>query len=99
MDKAKASALIQEQRRRWWSREWNDSSDDLVAHRAERAFFRIAVFWVIIGFGEAMVAAAFRKGAFYFVAAGVLAGGLLMYVQSRRYARVLKFLSEAKTTH
>jgi hypothetical protein len=92
MDKTKALALIEQQRRRWRSREMDDI---VLARRAERVFFRVALVYSLLAPVFFIVAA--RVHIFYAAGVTFLFGGLFLFVHSRRFTEALRVLSDAKT--
>jgi Flp pilus assembly protein TadB len=92
MDKLEAAALIKQQRRRWQSQE----SDRAIAERAERAYFGLAMMYVCIAISLALLLPTLT--AKVMAAAGFVFCAVILYLQSRRFAQVRKFLaaSDAK---
>lgn len=94
MNKAKALALIDQQRRFW--RRWQDPNL-AIAQRAERVFFRVAVVYLIIAPVFIGIASVPKFHLFYAVAGTFLFFGVFLLWRSRRFTQVLRVLSEAET--
>jgi len=93
MNKVKALALI-DQQRRWWRRQ---DPDLAIAQRAERVFLRMAVVYLIFAPIFLAIAIVPKLHLFYAVASIFLIGGVYLFWRSRRFTQVLRVLSEAKT--
>ncbi|HZM02446.1 MAG TPA: hypothetical protein VFC44_05445 [Candidatus Saccharimonadales bacterium] len=92
MDKSKAAALIEEQRRRWRSH----APDMALAYRAERVYLGLATMEVCIA--SALVALNLHAGLFVRIVApaGFVVGAALLYWQSRRFSQARKLMSGAE---
>jgi len=94
MDKSKALALVQQQRRFW--RRWQEP-DLAIARRAERIFFRVALVYLIFAPIFLGIASFPKYHVFYAMAGTFLLCGGLLFWRSRRFTQVSRVLSEAKT--
>jgi hypothetical protein len=92
MDRLKAKALIDLQRRRWRSQ----ATDVALARRAQRACLGLAVGWVAGGAGFTASAAVSGKVApFLCLGLGQLIGSVFFFWQSRRFAQAGILLADA----
>jgi len=88
MHKIQAAELIEQQRRLWRSRE----EDVLLARRAERIFFRVAIVDFLLAAVFFILTA--RWPIAYLPGLTFLFGGLFLFVRSRRFTEALRALSE-----
>jgi len=93
MDKAKALALIDQQRRCW---RWQ-APDTALARRAERVFFRVALVYFIGALLFLGIGSFLGVHVFYAMAGTLLFCGAFLFWRSRRFTEVLRVLSDAKT--
>jgi hypothetical protein len=92
MNKTKALALVQQQRRFWHSQE----PDAAIARRAERVFFRMALVYFICATLLFAVGSTPRHHALAGLVAVFLVCGAAMVWRSRQFTQVSRVLSDAK---
>ena len=90
MDKFQAFSLLLKQRQYWRSQE----PDDILARRAERVFFRVAMVFFFVSLWMAGVAAVWHIRPFYFAAVAQLVAGAFLYRRSPRVSQVVRVLAE-----
>ena len=84
--------LIQQQRRRWRTQE----SDEAVARRAERAYFRAAMILAAGAVVEACVALIAHRPVFLFVAGSFVVSAALLKRHSQRFTEALRSFTSEK---
>jgi hypothetical protein len=87
MDKSKAKALIELQRRRWRS----EASDDSIARRAQRLYFVIAMACVSLAFSLSLLLPTARV----IIYPGSFLAAAIAYWVSWRFGQIRKLLSDS----